>query len=126
MVFYGKQPGIYISWKACNHQVTGYKHNLYKGFKTLEQAQITWAEFFAEGLHEKQQPQMVNNVNPPPPVAIQGHQPPPVALQVRPPPAAPQVHPQPAAPQVPLHGENMIRDIIIVGLIVWIVYHQLF
>ena len=37
-LYYGKNPGVYDSWKKCNEQVDGYKNNYYKGYKTKKEA----------------------------------------------------------------------------------------
>ena len=50
MVFRGRRPGIYNSWRICQDQVTGYPHNCYHGFPTYEQALEECNHYF--GQHE--------------------------------------------------------------------------
>ncbi|KAG6913185.1 hypothetical protein DXG01_008907, partial [Tephrocybe rancida] len=42
VVFEGRIPGVYKTWYACNDQVSGFPHNRYQGFRTLQEAQDAW------------------------------------------------------------------------------------
>ncbi|KAG6808655.1 hypothetical protein H0H92_003381 [Tricholoma furcatifolium] len=42
VVYKGRIPGVYQSWHACKDQVSGYSHNSYEGFGSLEEAQAAW------------------------------------------------------------------------------------
>jgi viroplasmin and RNaseH domain-containing protein len=47
-VCYGRVPGVYKSWEDCNPQLTGYKYNLHKGCKTIEDAEKAHSEFLSQ------------------------------------------------------------------------------
>ena len=36
----GRNPGIYLTWKECEEQVKGFSNALYKGFETIEEAEL--------------------------------------------------------------------------------------
>ncbi|PON93797.1 Ribonuclease H1, N-terminal [Trema orientale] len=38
VVYIGRNPGIYDSWEACHHEVSGFHGNLYRGFMSLQEA----------------------------------------------------------------------------------------
>ena len=38
VVFYGKTPGIYLTWHECSKQVLGVKNAIYKKYSSYEQA----------------------------------------------------------------------------------------
>ena len=42
VIFVGRQLGIYISWPECQQQVARYQGNVYKSYKSIEEAQTTW------------------------------------------------------------------------------------
>ncbi|KAG6809120.1 hypothetical protein H0H92_001476 [Tricholoma furcatifolium] len=42
VVYQGRVPGIYTDWDACAEQVSGYSHNSFEGFLSLEEAQDAW------------------------------------------------------------------------------------
>lgn len=42
VVWEGRKPGIYASWKDCEAQVKGFQGAKYKGFPTRDAAQIAW------------------------------------------------------------------------------------
>ncbi|KAG6808915.1 hypothetical protein H0H92_002383 [Tricholoma furcatifolium] len=42
VVFKGRRPGVYETWDACEDQITGFKHNSFRGYPTLQQAQDAW------------------------------------------------------------------------------------
>lgn len=42
VVFVGRQLGIYISWLECQQQVVGYQGNVYKSYKSIEEARTAW------------------------------------------------------------------------------------
>nr|CAN79317.1 hypothetical protein VITISV_008344 [Vitis vinifera] len=42
VVFAGRKKGIYNSWPECQEQVVGYKGNVYKLYKTFEEARRAW------------------------------------------------------------------------------------
>ena len=44
MVFHDRVPGVYSSWEACNAQVSGFKNNCYKGFKTRQLAEDAYSK----------------------------------------------------------------------------------
>lgn len=41
VVFVRRWPNIYISWLICQQQVVGYKDNVYKSYKLIDEAQKT-------------------------------------------------------------------------------------
>lgn len=42
VVFIGRKPGIYFSWRHCDAQVNGYPGNRHKGFFSFQQAEREW------------------------------------------------------------------------------------
>ncbi|KAG6824305.1 hypothetical protein H0H92_007273, partial [Tricholoma furcatifolium] len=42
VVFKGQKPGIYETWAACEDQVSGFSHNSFKSYPTLEEAHDAW------------------------------------------------------------------------------------
>lgn len=48
VVWSGRQPGIYESWKDCLEQVHGFPQARYKGFKTREMAETAYDEDYRE------------------------------------------------------------------------------
>lgn len=42
VVFIGRKPGIYFSWRKCDAQVNGYPSNRHKGYVSYEQAEREW------------------------------------------------------------------------------------
>ena len=45
MVFHGRVIGVYSSWEACNEQVSGYKNNNHKWFKSRQEAEDAYSKF---------------------------------------------------------------------------------
>ena len=42
VVFVGRKKAICNSWPKCQEQVVGYKGNVYKSYKTFEEARRAW------------------------------------------------------------------------------------
>ena len=49
VVFVGRKPGIYETWKETEAQVKGYSGRLYKGFSDLAKAKRAYRRFLKEG-----------------------------------------------------------------------------
>jgi hypothetical protein len=47
VVYYVNVQGAYKSWEDCITQLMGYKHNLHKGYKTIEEAEKVYSKFLA-------------------------------------------------------------------------------
>ena len=47
VVFAVRKSGIYNSWPECQEQVVGYKGNVYKSYKTFEEARRAWVFYEA-------------------------------------------------------------------------------
>ena len=45
VVYRGKRPGVYNSWRSCHEQVTGFSNNNYQGFETLQEAKENYSNF---------------------------------------------------------------------------------
>ncbi|KAK1678179.1 hypothetical protein QYE76_039027 [Lolium multiflorum] len=52
VVFRGRVPGIYSSWRVCQDQVNGYSNNSYRRYTTLEEAQQEYLTYLQEELLE--------------------------------------------------------------------------
>lgn len=48
VVWRGKNPGIYHNWEACKAEIEGFKNAEYKGFDSLEEAQIAYNSNYAQ------------------------------------------------------------------------------
>ncbi|KAF8067518.1 hypothetical protein FPV67DRAFT_1669396 [Lyophyllum atratum] len=47
LVTKGRVPGIYLTWDAALDQISGFSHNSYKGYRTIEEAQAAWHQALA-------------------------------------------------------------------------------
>ena len=50
VVWSGRRPGIYTRWEDCKEQVDGVEGAKYKGFPTLELAEMAWNDDFEKYL----------------------------------------------------------------------------
>jgi viroplasmin and RNaseH domain-containing protein len=50
VVFKGHCPGVYDNWEECHEQVSGFKGNRYKGYKSREEAEAAFHKFM---VHEQ-------------------------------------------------------------------------
>jgi hypothetical protein len=48
VVFKGRHPRIYNSWRICQDQVNGFSNKSYKGYDTLEEVQEEYESFLAD------------------------------------------------------------------------------
>ena len=48
MVFYGRVPGVYNSWKEVAPLVLGLENNIHKGYKSREEAEQAYSQFMAQ------------------------------------------------------------------------------
>jgi ribonuclease HI len=48
VVFRGRQPGVYSSWRICQAQVNGFLNNSYRGYQTLEEAVEEFNQFLVD------------------------------------------------------------------------------
>ena len=47
-MFRGSRPGVYNSWRICQDQVSGYRHNRHRGYATFEKAQEEYNQYLAQ------------------------------------------------------------------------------
>ena len=47
-MFRGRRLGVYNSWRICQDQVSGYRHNCYRGYATFEKAQQEYNQYLAQ------------------------------------------------------------------------------
>ena len=71
MVFCGRVPGVYNSWKEVAPLVLGFENNLHKGYKTREEAEQAFSKFMAQQAVYYVRPQ-VEVEEPPANIAQQG------------------------------------------------------
>ena len=45
VVFKGRKAGVYATWELCHLQVTGYKNNCYKSYKSQQEALQAYCDF---------------------------------------------------------------------------------
>ena len=45
IVYRGRSPGVYNSWRSCQEQVAGFSNNSYQGFETLQEAQANYMNY---------------------------------------------------------------------------------
>ena len=45
VVYRGRIPGVYNSWRSCQEQVAGFSNNSYQGFETLQEAQANYMNY---------------------------------------------------------------------------------
>ena len=45
VVYRGRSPGVYNSWRSCQEQVAGFSNNSYQGFETLQEAQTNYMNY---------------------------------------------------------------------------------
>lgn len=45
VVYRGRSPGVYNSWRSCQEQVAGFSNNSYQGFETLQEAQANYMNY---------------------------------------------------------------------------------
>jgi viroplasmin and RNaseH domain-containing protein len=45
VVYRGRSPGVYNSWRSCPEQVAGFSNNSYQGFETLQEAQANYMNY---------------------------------------------------------------------------------
>ncbi|KAI5823402.1 hypothetical protein K523DRAFT_334027 [Schizophyllum commune Tattone D] len=50
VVFVGRRPGVYVSWEACQSQVTGASHNSHKSYTSFAAAQRAFSAAEDRGL----------------------------------------------------------------------------
>ena len=48
VVYRGRKPGVYKSWRTYQDQVVGYSNNSYEGFETLVEAQYSYSNFLSQ------------------------------------------------------------------------------
>ena len=53
VVWEGRNPGIYFSWKECKEQVSGYSNNCYKGFDSYEEALAAYESSYDSNVRVK-------------------------------------------------------------------------
>ena len=53
VIFVGCQLGIYISWLECQQQVVGYRGNVYKSYKSIEEARTAWIMYVSHYKRER-------------------------------------------------------------------------
>ena len=45
VVYRGRRPGVYNSWRTCQDQVAGFSNNRYEWFETLHEGQHNYSNF---------------------------------------------------------------------------------
>jgi viroplasmin and RNaseH domain-containing protein len=48
VVYRGRVPGVYVNWEDCLKQVNMFKGNIYKGYKTMAEAEARWRNHLGE------------------------------------------------------------------------------
>jgi len=65
VVYRGRSPGVYNSWRSCQEQVTGFSNNSYEGFETLQESQANYMNYLNNnelGAHEVIEHQLIAQV----------------------------------------------------------------
>ncbi|XP_019239797.1 PREDICTED: ribonuclease H-like [Nicotiana attenuata] len=55
VVFRGKKPGLYNSWCECASMVIGFKGNIFKSYKSYDEAVAAFNEFQKENIYSEEQ-----------------------------------------------------------------------